>query len=90
MYLSAPKLLLVFYQKRESFLQIKFPLDDAKFLRLVDFVVVQVTQDKPPIVYRNDLVSGKVETLPLSNISLDSKLFPDYIKNMNGYNLRVG
>ena len=89
MYMSTPKFLLVFHQSNESDDQlISYILKTARKNNFVDFVILQVIQNKSPILFLNNFVSGKIEKH--DNISRDLRLFPDSIKNMGGYNLRVG
>ena len=86
--MTATKFLLVFHQRSNSIKQINDTIILAKNLTFIDFVVLKVILNKTPVLYRYNFTSRLVETQ--KNISKDLKLFPDKIKNMNGYNLRVG
>ena len=88
MHMSVPKFLLVIHQRRSFSPTIKEILRIARLDNYVDFVVLQVIQNKPPVLFRNNFVSGKIEVQ--NNASLNSKLFPDYFQHLKEYNLRVG
>ena len=88
MYMSMPKLFFVFYQTKESFWQINTTLSIARYGGLVDSVILQVIRNKPPMIYLTNFTSDKVQGQNF--IGPNSKLFSDNIKNISGYNLRVG
>ena len=89
MYLSTPKCLLVIYQWSDSFNPIETILKSARSFQYVDFVILQVNNNnKAPDVFRNNFSSGKIERYV--NVSESFKLFPEMMKNLKGYRLRVG
>ena len=88
MYLSTPKLLMVFYQRNESSSSITSTLDTARDLQFFDCVVLQVVKNQAPVIYRNKFSLRKFDKT--KNIKQKSKLFLDYLKNLKGYNIRVG
>ena len=88
MYLSSPKCLYLMHQRSDSFLMIKDILIIAKNFGFVDFTIIQMIRDSPTSLYYYNVSSNSTEIQ--KNITRNLQLFPDKIKNMNGYNLRVG
>ena len=88
MYMSTPKFLFVLYQRKESFFLIRDILTIARQLQFVDFTVLQAPRNKYPRIFYYNVSSKSIEGR--NNISLDLKMFPDKLKNMNGYEMRVG
>ena len=85
-YLSSPKISLVLYQTQKSDKPMTIAFALAKRLQLVDFIVFRVVNNKPPaVVFYHDFVSEKTQTR-----NIGSELFPESLKSMNGYKLRVG
>ena len=88
MYMSTPKCLFVLNQKNKSLSPIKDVLTIARRYQFFDFTVLQSIRNKPPVVFYYNVSLNSIEMR--SNITANLKLFPEKLKNMNGYNMRVG
>ena len=88
MYSSVPKCLLVLHQNKESLLPIKDLLTVSRNLQFVDFTLIQAIRNKPPAIFYYNVSLNNIEMQ--NNITRSIRLFPDKLKNLNGYNLRVG
>ena len=88
MYLSVPKILLVLHDSKDSFLPIQIILTMARYMQFVDFTILQAIHKKPPAIFYYNVSTDSIEMQ--RNISSDLKLFPEKIRSMNGYKMRVG
>ena len=86
MYTSTPKCLIVFYQSNNSTNPIENICKLSRTLRIGDLAVLQVFRDTLPLTLHYNYVKSKFDT---QNGSI-SVIFPDEMKNINSFNLRVG
>ena len=87
MYLSTPKCLFVLNQRNNSFSPIKDILTIARNFQFVDFTLIQAIPNKSPVLFYYNVSTSSIEMR--MNFTLNLKMFPDKLKNMNGYNLHV-